>query len=254
MPQNKDPLFGSLLKTADHRHGGLHEFANVHPDVWDLIEEYILSARLVHQSVQRCVTESQREAWTLILIRSTYDYLEDSLYLLLASRVDAGYALLRLAAESARTAARISESDENFNTWLDYRISTGKKTKKPGFEFNESDPIERGVYLTYKKCSDFGVHSHITSVAFESECKLTPNGDYVMTRASDLDVLETLLVWLHAFIPALFLASKGFHTKLTEIGLPAHHTLLQLIISKQSALEELTGRIKKQRSLNNSKQ
>lgn len=86
---------------------------------------------------------------TPFLLFSCYEYLEDSVCLLIAHRQDAAYALLRNAAETARTAARISESDDNFRRWLNHKTGKDDVLPKPTFKFNDDDIGEKIVHQTY---------------------------------------------------------------------------------------------------------
>jgi len=212
MAHTPDPHFGSLLQTADHRHGSLHEFANVHPDIWELVESHIFAARALCQSCLNYSGADERTGWCNVLLFSCYEYLEDSVYLLIAQRQDAAYSLLRNAAETARTAARISESDDNFRRWLNHKTADKAAHPNPSFKFKDDDKAENFVHRLYTGCSEFGTHNHFTSTLFKSDHSFTPDGKFVITQATDLDTLEGLKLWFPALMPTLLMASKGFQT------------------------------------------
>ena len=236
MAHTPDPHFGSLLKTADERHGCLHEFANVHQEIWELVESHILAARAICQACLNYSGAGEHTHWYNILLFSCYEYLEDSVYLLIAHRQDAAYALLRNAAETARTAARISESDDNFRRWLNHKTGKDDVLPKPTFKFNDDDIGEKIVHQIYTACSKYGTHNHFTSMFYKSEETSTPDGKFRIFGSTDLDTLKGLQLWFPAVLPILLMASKGFQSHFKNNRDMKYKQAFDLVIELSSAV------------------
>ena len=87
----------------------------------------IISSRHIVLITLEHMPEDECSNARYMLWKTMYDYIEQSLILLLKTRIDEGYALLRMAAELSRDIARIPEND-NFILWKERANSHQDKT------------------------------------------------------------------------------------------------------------------------------
>ncbi len=233
-------MLGSLKQTIENRHKRLLEFAEIHPDVWELADAFAISARGILTDALQYTETSFRHTTAYMCWRSVYDYQEESLFLLINNKVDEGYALLRMASELSRDAARICESDQIFELWNQRKKIKHEKRYKKIFRFNRKNPTEKYVYGIYNLGSDFGIHGHQTGSIFRSDHDIIGNGNHVAFRPTDLDVLDSLTVWFFSFFPLQDLASRGFEYFFKKEKSITYQAFLKLQVSSADALKEYT--------------
>ena len=99
-----------------------------------------------------------REQCALLqLWRNLYKYQEDSLFLIMSQRLDAGFALLRMATELARDIARMNEDVVNYEMWHKKHKLNQEEFYKKTFRFNRKDPLEKLAYGFYNLFSNYSV-------------------------------------------------------------------------------------------------
>lgn len=94
-------MFGSLRKTVEHDYQEINKFFEARPEIYEILDAMIVSVRGPIMATVDLLSDGcstfRHMRW-----RTMYDYTETSLLLLLRTRIDEGYALLRMAAELAR--------------------------------------------------------------------------------------------------------------------------------------------------------
>ena len=240
-------MFGSLQQTIEYRHKRLIEFATAHPDVWELIESFVISARAMIMECASYLDNPIRYTTAHMMWHNVYEYQEDSLFLLILGRIDAGYALLRMAAELSRDASRVWKDDAKHDMWQKRDEIRREGYYKDVFRFNDEDATERYVHGIYTLASNYGIHGHQSSQMSMSSRDRTADGQYVIMQIDYLDVLSSLKVWLFSFFPLQTLASRGFQDRLGQDKSPAYQAFLEIQVASGDALSAFTNAVKRLR-------
>ena len=208
--------------------------------MYKLIDDMIIAARvLVMATLENLPGDDRSSTLRYMLWRTMYGYVETSLLLLIKTRIDEGYALLRMAAELTRDIARIAENQGNYDIWID-RLSVHNKEKyKKIFQFNKNDEYEKHLFRLYNLASDHGVHGHQTR-----DMHLRPlglQGKYIKINVPKREMLDLLNVWLFAFFPLHIIVGRTFD----EIYLKINPNPLTLFIEMESTVVPVLQDIRK---------
>ena len=203
-------MLGSLRETIEYDHQEISSFFNAQPAIYKLLDAMIISARGLLTSTLENLPEDECSAWRYMLWRTMYDYLETSLLLLLKTRLDEGYAILRMAAELARDVARIGESHVNFEMWKSKESLHHTEQYKTAFTFNVNDSTEKHIFRLYNLASIYGVHGHQTRDMHLSYIGEVVHGRFIKVKVPERAMLEALNLWLFSFFPLHALAGKTF--------------------------------------------
>ena len=203
-------MMGSLRKTIEYDHQQITNFFNAQPAIYELLDAMVISARGLLTSTLENLSEDECSTLRYMLWRTMYDYLETSLLLLLRTRIDEGYALLRMAAELARDIARIGENRGNFEMWKNKDKLHRTEEYKTTFRFDVNDSAEKHIFNLYNLASIYGVHGHQTRDMHLSHIGEVVHGSFIRVKVSERAMLEALNLWLFAFFPLHEIAGKTF--------------------------------------------
>ena len=127
-------------------------------------------------------------------------------------QLDAGYALLRLAAELSRDLARIADDEKMLSIWL-ARENKQNEYKKH-FKYSLDSPDESAIHNVYKFASKFGVHGHVTDVMFSEVIGTIGKNNFILSfGVSDYGVIEAVHMWMMSFLPIHNICAKSFVSK-----------------------------------------
>lgn len=192
-------------------------FSKEYPELWMMFN----ICHEVIQSIQLTITAryelSSVEVHRLMMWQTVFHYQTEALILILSRKLDAGYALIRLAAELSRDLSCIGDDQSLLKLWMDYR-SPSKKSKitehdyKNTFRFNTKTSAGAYVFRVYKLCSEFGVHGH-----FMESISSVPNNtvgsgteEIAILRITEKALLEAVQIWLDSFGPVQQLCLNTF--------------------------------------------
>jgi hypothetical protein len=236
-------MLGSFYETLENNYKKLLAFSSNYPDLRDLLDAFIVSSRAMISDSLEHAKRSLPLATAHLCWRNVYSYQEDSLVLLILGKPDEGYGLLRMAAELSRDTARICENVSYYEMWQDRQKTRFEKRYKDVFRFREDDHIEKLVFSLYNMFSDFGIHGHQTVDIFRSKHDFSPDGDYMIMRATDFDILDSLVIWLASFFPLQTLASRGFQGFLSEKKSVALKSFLEMTVASGDVIKELRDKV-----------
>jgi len=192
------------------------------------------------------LSDDDCSAWRYMLWRTMYDYIETSILLLIKTRIDEGYALLRMASELARDIARIAENQNNFNMWKNRASFHNKEEYKTVFRFNKSDSYEKRIFNLYNLASVYGVHSHQTRDMNLSHLGELVYSKLVRINVSERKMIDSLNLWLFSFFPLHIVAGKTF----AETYLQMNFNPLEHFIETELEVLPILRDIKKNINLN----
>jgi len=234
-------MLGSLRKAVEEDHQGITDFFKSQPEIYKLLDVMIISARRLIMSTLENLPKDECSNWRYMLWRTLYDYIETSLLLLLKTRLDEGYALLRMAAELARDIARISESEGNFEMWKNRKDLHKTDQYKRTFSFNKNDGIEKLIFNLYNLASIYGVHSHQTRDMHLSHIGEVVEGKYIRVKVPERSMLEALNIWLFSFFPIHILVAKTF----SDVHSRKHPNPLQQFFEVEEQIRPVLKEFKK---------
>ena len=138
----------------------ISRFKKGYPDLWRVFGDSINLARAIPYAIGQQDGLTEIEMHRLFLWQKVLHYQTQSLFLLLQSQLDAGFALLRLAAELSRDVIRIADDEKVLAIWLERETKPNEYKKR--FKFMLNVPDEEAVHTVYKFASKYGVHGHRT--------------------------------------------------------------------------------------------
>lgn len=203
-------MLGSLKETVEKDHQMLLKFFNSQPGIYDLLDAMIISARGLILKTLENFPEGECSFTRYMLWATMYEYIEQSLLLILKTRLDEGYALLRMASELSRDVARIGESQSNFDMWKERARLHMKDEYKNAFRFKKDDKIEKFVYDLYNMTSIYGVHSHQTRDCHLSQIGEVVHGRFMRVKVPERAVLDRLNLWLFSYFPLHLMPALTF--------------------------------------------
>jgi hypothetical protein len=226
----KKDMLGSLRKTIEYDHHQISSFFNAQPAIYQLLDTMVISARGLLTSTLEDLPEDECSTSRYMLWRTMSDYMETSLLLLLKTRIDEGYALLRMSTELARDIARIGESHGNFEMWKCKDNLHRTEEYKTAFRFDVKDKTEKHLFSIYNLASIYGVHGHQTRDMQLSHIGDVVLGRFIRFKVPECAMLEALNLWLFSFFPLHALAGRTFSDSYANMD---HSPLTQFLETEQ---------------------
>jgi hypothetical protein len=237
-------MLGSLQKTIEFDNEKPGQFFERHPDLYPVLDGMLISARgLLMQTVEHLPADECSTS-RYMLWRTLYDYTEQALLLIIKSRLDEGYALLRMASELARDIARLSESPHNYEMWKSKPKNHLKDDYKKAFKFKRDNITEKSVYDLYNFTSIYGVHGHQTRDAHMSHLGVVVHDRFVKFNVSESAVLQALIPWLAAFFSLHLMAAKSFEDTYSKINPNPLGFFIKMQLDFSPVVEDIVKNIK----------
>ena len=178
-----------------------------------------------------------REQCALLqLWRNLYKYQEDSLFLIMSQRLDAGFALLRMATELARDIARMNEDVVNYEMWHKKHKLNQEEFYKKTFRFNRKDPLEKLAYGFYNLFSNWGVHGHLTGIAHMEKAGTTGDGDYVILAIPEDAIIRSIGLWMAAFLPLNKICQNVFSNSINSHSSEPIHFIDDMMVASSEVI------------------
>lgn len=194
----------------------IQKFKKTYPDLWQAFGDSINLARAVPFVIGQQQELTEIEMHRLFLWQKVLHYQTQSLFLLLQAQLDAGFALLRLAAELCRDVIRIADDEKMLAIWLERETKPNQHKKR--FKFMLNSPDEEAVHTIYKFASQFGVHGHQTDTMFsEIIGTVGERNSMISFGVSNYGVLDAVHMWLMSFLPMHNVCAKTFVAKYFSI-------------------------------------
>ncbi len=191
-------------------------FKKTHPDLWQVFGDSINLARHVPFVIGQQQRLTEIEMHRLFLWQKVLHYQTQSLFLLLQAQLDAGFALLRLAAELCRDVIRIADDEKMLAIWLRRETQPNEYKKRFKFILNSSD--EEAVHTIYKFASKFGVHGHQTDTMFSEIIGTIGESNSMLSfSVSNYGILDAVHMWMMSFLPMHNICAKTFVAKYFSI-------------------------------------
>lgn len=220
----------------------ISKFKKTSPDLWKFFGECINLARAIPYAISQQDGLTEIEMHTLFLWQKVLHYQVQSLFLLLQSQLDSGYALLRLAAELSRDVFCIANSEKMLSVWIEREIKP--KDYRKYFKFSLNSPDEKAVYNTYKFASRFGVHGHMTDAMLSEVIgSIDKNNTMVSLGVSNYGVLDAVHNWMMSFLPMHHLCARLFITKYFAIRPEIFLTLRDYEVTMSSVIQAVSARL-----------
>lgn len=220
----------------------ISKFKKSYPDLWRFLGESINIARAIPYIIGQQKGLTEIEMHRLFLWQKVLHYQIQSLFLLLRSQLDAGYALLRLAAELSRDVIRITDSEKMLAIWIE-RENKPNEYKKY-FKFASDSLDEEAVHTVYKFASKFGVHGHVTDAMFaEVIGTIGKSGSMLSLGVSNYGVLDTLHMWMLSFLPMHHICAKSFIPKYYAVRPEIFLTLANHEVTMNAVVQTVSARL-----------
>jgi hypothetical protein len=201
----------ALVAARDREIAG---FRDQQEGVWSMVSLASLANRHLVVSAATCQhakTAHPTDSHRLMMWYTLIDYQMDSFFLIVARRLGAGVALLRLASELARDVSRIGTSEDRLATWLERQSSRQARRKyRQDFVFDDSDHCEAYIHQLYELASNQGVHGHILDSGHSVPTSTSPDGAFFKLGIPDVAIYKTLAIWLAAAFPLNELCARTF--------------------------------------------
>lgn len=197
----------SFLEYLEDRQERIRRFLARHEDLNVVIDAGIELAHGLASVSTVSAPPSETKLWCGILWQRISNYQLQSIELILGGDLDAGMALLRMAAELARDVAVLGRDEAQFATWKNREVNSEAYRKR--FKFDHSPP-GRAAYDLYKFASRFGVHGHQTTIAQARPNSRDIGNDRVVHFEVDEDApLQVIDIWLRSFFPLHALCAEA---------------------------------------------
>ena len=218
----------------------ISKFKKRYPDLWQVFGDSINLARAIPYVIGQQHGLTEIEMHRLLLWQKVLHYQTQSLFLLLKSQLDAGFALLRLAAELSRDVIRIADNEKMLVIWAE-RENKANEYKKH-FKFMQHFPDEEAVHMVYKFASKFGVHGHLTDTMFSEVIgELGKSGAMLSWGVSDYGVLDAVHMWMMSFFPMHQICARSFITKYFAIRPEIFLTLRDHEVTMNSVIQTMAA-------------
>ena len=237
---NKSPRGHPLYEWVSFEQESIQKFKDSYPELWKVFGDSINLARAVPFVIGRQDELTEIEMHRLFLWQKILHYQVQSLFLVVQHQLDAGYALLRLAAELSRDLACIADDEKMLSIWL-ARENKQNEYKKH-FKFSLDSPDGRVVYNVYKFASKFGVHGHLTDAIFSKVIgTIGKNNSMLSFGVSDYGVIEAVYMWMLLFLPIHYLCAKTFISKYSTVRPDLFATLEQHGVAMNNMLQKVSA-------------
>lgn len=196
-----------LLHHVEQQRERIRSFVSRYPDLLTVIDTGIVLA----QELSRIATVSEvardKPLWCGLLWQTVSSYQRQSVHLILASELDAGFALLRMACELARDISCIGRDPSLLVVWEAREADRDRYRKS--FKF-DSSPAGQAAQSLYKFTSKMGVHGHRTTMSHATPSKSSDQEAQVVRFEVNEDApFAGLDVWLASFFPLHGLCAAG---------------------------------------------
>jgi len=247
-PMRKKPREHPLDEWLSFEQESILKFKKTYPDLWKVFGDSINLARAVPFVIGQQDIITGIEMQRLLLWQKVLHYQTQSLFLLLQCQLDAGFALLRLAAELSRDVARIADSEKMLDIWL--KRENRPNDYKKHFKFLQNSPDEEAVYTVYKFASKFGVHGHQTDTMFsEIIGTIGENNSLLSWSVSNYGILDAVHMWMMSFLPMHHICAKSFMSKYFAIRPEIFLTLGDYEVTMNSFIQTVSGYLEDLRKL-----
>lgn len=217
----------------------ISRFKKEYPDLWQVFGDSINLARAVPFVIGQQAMLTEIEMHRLFLWQKLLHYQTQSLFLLLQSQLDAGFALLRLAAELSRDVIRIGDDEKMLAIWLERENKPNEYKKR--FKFIRNSPEEEAVHTVYKFASKYGVHGHQTDTMFSEIIEEIGESDSLLSwGVSSYGVLDAVHIWMMSFLPMHIICAKSFMPKYLAIRPEVFLTLKDYEVTLNSAVQTVS--------------
>ncbi len=217
-------------------------FRNIYPDLWQVFGDSINLARAVPFVIGQQASLTELEMHRLFLWQKVFHYQTQSLFLLLKSQLDAGFALLRLAAELSRDVIRIADDESMLAIWLERENKPDEYKKR--FKFLQNFPEEKKVHTVYRFASQFGIHGHQTDTMFgEIIGTVGESSSMISWGVSHYGVLDAVHMWMMSFLPMHQTCAKSFISKYFSIRPEIFLTLRDYEVTMNSVIQTVSERL-----------
>lgn len=203
----------TFAEVCDYQAARLKQFRDQHPDLDTVFSAVLNAADALLSSITLLPRLTRTEAYRWRLWQTVTNYQRQSLLLITAANTDAGFALLRLAAELARDVSVIADDDNRLNLWIDRRDRRQQREYRRLFRFNDGTNFGKLAHKTYDFCSDFGIHGHVSdfmNLEWIGHVRTKDGNQFLTGRVSDSGILSALQIWLPAFPALQFLCADTF--------------------------------------------
>ena len=245
MKSINDSLRGNPLdEWLSFEQESIKKFKDSYPELWKVFGDSINLTRAVPFVIGQQDGLTEIEMHRLFLWQKVLHYQTQSLFLLLQAQLDAGFALLRLAAELSRDIVRISDDEQMLDIWFKREIKP--REYKKHFKFLKHFPDEDTVYEIYKFASKFGVHGHQTDTMF-SEFIGTIGRDSLMASfgVSNYGILDAVHIWMMSFLPMHNMCAKSFASKYFTVCPEVFITLRDYQVTMNDVIQSVSAQLEK---------
>ena len=230
----------SFLEYLENRQERIRRFLARHEDLHVVIDAAVVLAHSLASVSTVSAPPSETKLWCGILWQTISNYQLQSIELILGGDLDAGMALLRMAAELARDVAVLGKDEAQFATWKNREVNSATYRKR--FKFDQSPPGRAG-YDLYKFASHFGVHGHQTTMAqTRPNTRNTGISGVVHFEVDEDAPLQVIDIWLSSFFPLHALCAEAL-----GVDNPEKHELFASFVSFVHALSPVLEAIKAHR-------
>jgi len=187
----------------------IREFSQNHPDVWGVIGSNINFAQMLQSVIGQQPNLSMIEVHRHVMWQTVFDYQVQSIILILQHKLDAGLALLRMAAELSRDVYSIGNNQTKLDLWMEKNDKN--REYRDSFKFDQTLPQAKMVFDIYKLCSAFGVHGHVSNnMNSRLIGRAGRDDELALLDVSDIGILDSVGTWLMGFAPMHHLCAKEF--------------------------------------------
>jgi hypothetical protein len=217
----------------------ISRFKNGYPELWQVFGDSINLARAIPLVIGQQAGLTGIEMHRLFLWQKVLHYQTQSLFLLLQSQLDAGFALLRLAAELSRDVIRIGDDEKLLAIWFERESKPNEYKKR--FKFIQNSPNETAVHTVYKFASKFGVHGHRTDTMFSEVIEtIGENGSMLSFGVSNYGVFDAVHMWMLSFLPMHHICANSFIKKYFPIRPEIFLTLRDYEVTMNSVIQSVS--------------
>ncbi len=189
-------------------------FRDEQEGVWSMVNLAYLASRHLVVAAATCRhagAAHSTDPHRLMMWYTLLDYQMESFLLIVARRLGAGVALLRLASELARDVSRIGTDEARVATWMARHSSKQDRRRyRQEFVFEDGDRIEAYVHQLYDLASNQGVHGHVLDSGHSVPTATSPDGAFLKLEIPDVVIYKTLAIWLAAAFPLNELCARTF--------------------------------------------
>ena len=208
----------TTLSEFNKRSESVHRLLESNPELTKCIDVMFNYIDMFH-TVLPHKDLSADKVFFLMLWLNIQSYHKDALFLILGKNIDAGFALLRLAAELARDIARMDEDVTNLEMWKNKnRKKIYKKDYyKDTFQFKTEDSLEKLVFKQYNHFSTLGVHHHLGLAIHGEVTQISEDRRIATIDISDEKIIGEVAQWILAYFPVNEMCMRVFNSEINDM-------------------------------------